>query len=338
MSYPDGNVWSFDNLLFPPSTSVVSSELQELDYVSYKLLDYYTTIINANFGPRYNTVMQALGLTQSKLDFLQDGYVVAQSIAFPITANLLKQTNLKYPLLSLWREDENWLAWTTDYVLVESNFVLTLTLPPLTAPQYNRLYPFLAAVNKKILLATFLGSDALYNNNELVMKEIGLSFIKSQGSKYGSILSTDKNNATVYFPSLQVKMSVYERNKYVSANGEPLAGFDIDGQFVDGYAANIIDNFVDGYVDTNQAIISSISPNSGSINGQTLTFINGFSFTGFKIFSITLNGIPVANWNVKSDNLILVISGPTLDAGTGDVVITDTQGRTTTLTSGWTYI
>jgi hypothetical protein len=329
--------WSFDNLIFPPSTTPISSELQELDFITYKLLDYYTTILNNNFGARWNTVMQALGLTHSKLEIFKDGYIVAQSIAFPVTSDTLKQNNFQFPLLSLWREEEKWLQLTTDYIFTESDYVLTLTFPPLSAQQYNRIYPFLAAINKKILLSTFNGSDPLYNNNELVMKEIGLSFMKSNGSKYGSMLSADKSGNPVYFPSLQVKLSAYERNKYIP-NGELLTGFDVQGDFVDGYTADVISNFVDGYVDTSVGTISSLSPSSGSINGNTLVIMSGFSFDDFEIFSITLNGVPVVKYTVKNPNLIMLITPPTLNTGTGDVVITDTQGRQITLVGGWSYI
>jgi hypothetical protein len=155
----------------------------------------------------------------------------------------------------------------------------------------------------------------------------GVSYLPYEG--FGA------KNEQVYFPSMQFKFSITERNRIVWSNYETLTGMTVSASQVDGYVVSPID-FADGYVYV-QPSLDTILPNSGSISGDTWCELSGSAFTSLSIQSITICNIPVISFDVKSDKLIVLQTGATFLKGQGDVVITDVSGNTYVITNGYNY-
>lgn len=329
--------FSFDNNVYPPELATGRTILVDTDIVNQKMLEYFTGILQANLGAYWAQQASACGMTNSNLQNLNDGYIVGNAICYPPPATL-KQTDYKFPLLSVYREDENYLQMTTTKILVDSNFVITWTLPPLANPnQANHLYPFLALVSKTILFYTFEGSDPKYNNGELVWQEAGFAFALVEGAKYGSFLGQD--GKTIY-PSVQIRMKIFEKNQFVPEDYETLNGFDGYIDHVDGY--NINDPIVDFITfKTDPGLtITSFTPQSGPISGNTMVVIYGTGFQEAGLsqqYQITLAGNAVLRWLVKSDTVIIAITAYAPTGTTGPVVITDKFGNVAQSTQNFTY-
>jgi hypothetical protein len=325
-------LWSFDDNFYPPQPTSSNNELYDLDIVTYRLLAYYQGVLQANFISRWQAVTQALQLTSANVNYLVDGYVVPQAIAYPVTSTLLS-TDYKFPLLSCYRKDEKWTQQSIQWINVESNYLITLVMPPLTNPQLARLYHFLAAFSKCILKSTFFQSDPLYNNGELVFAEADSSFILAKGAEYGSLLGQD---GKTYFPSLQVHVTVAERTNFVSSNYSEFTGFDITDSLIDGYQpGNPISPFSQATLNPN-ITITSITPNTSPLSGNQVCLLQGAGFTS-NIVAISLAGVPVTKFIVKSPQTILAISAGSPAITNGDVTVTDNRGNIYTLTGAFSY-
>jgi hypothetical protein len=83
--------------------------------------------------------------------------------------------------------------------------------------------------------------------------------------------------------------------------------------------------------------LTSCSPNSGTIQGNTLLVIQGTGFLVGKIVRVSVCGADVKVINVVSPTVMMVVTNPGISTGTGDVVAYDEQGNAYTLTNGFTY-
>lgn len=80
--------------------------------------------------------------------------------------------------------------------------------------------------------------------------------------------------------------------------------------------------------------VSGVSPSTGAAAGGDLVTISGSGFTGAT--GVTFDGDPAADFNVVSDASIAAVT-PAGVAGAVDVVVTNTNGPSTTGTDAYTY-
>ncbi len=80
--------------------------------------------------------------------------------------------------------------------------------------------------------------------------------------------------------------------------------------------------------------ITSISPNSGSIDGGTSVTIEGKNFS--KQASVTFGGVDVASINVRNGKRMTVVT-PASPSGAVDVTINNPDGKSVTSVGGFTY-
>lgn len=331
------NKFSFDSATFPLATGTGNTVLADADPVSFKILQYFRGILQANLGARWVQEAAAAGLTHANLQNIIDGYVVADAICYP-PGSTLKQTDYKFPLLSVYRNRENYAQMSTHHIVTESDFSIVWTLPPLNSPaQRNRIYPFLSAVSKTILFYAFSGSDPKYNNGELVWQEAGFAFALVEKAEIGSFLGQDGQTE---FPSIKINFKVFEKNQFVPDDYEALTGFDGYIDEVDGYNVNNpVTNFITFNTNPNFTV-SSFSPSTGSIAGNTLVVIQGSGFeeAGFSQQSqISIAGLAVQNWLVKSDTVMIAITSYADAPTAGPIVLTDKNGNTATSMQNFTY-
>ena len=90
-----------------------------------------------------------------------------------------------------------------------------------------------------------------------------------------------------------------------------------------------------GYLYVAPPTLTSISPNSGIVAGGYTVTITGADFV--TVPSVTFGGTPAATVAFASSTSLLV-TVPARSAGTVDVVVTNADGQSGTLTDGFTYV
>ena len=331
----DGYRFGFDTIVFPATSPAT---LASLDPITQTILRYYTNILQINLGNAFATDAVACGLTHQRLDYMVDGYLVGQAVAYPIDT-VLKTTDFKFPLLSVYRTDRKFVQHSTMKLIIQSNYVVNYILPPLSTEQYSRLYKYFSAISDVLVQRTWQGYDQNYNNGEQIWKTANLAYAFLDVYQYGSFLV---NDGKTEFPSLRLNLTFMEESQFVPDNYESLSDVYVEVDEIDGYNSSLpVYNIADGYCEPNLSI-TSISMSSGPVTGNTLVIIQGTGFTNITTSntlteSLTFNGAQAAQLLVKSNTAIVAITGPGAIAGTGDVVITDDLGNTFTLGGSWTY-
>jgi hypothetical protein len=331
----DGYQFGWDTIVFPAPTN---STLATLDPVTQTILRYYENILQINLGNAFNADATTCGLTGSVNNNIVTGSVVAQAVGFPVDS-LLQTTKLKFPLLSVYRLTRKFEQHSSLKLMIHSNYVVNFVLPPLAVEQYNLMYKYLSAVSDVLVQRTWQGSDANYNNGELVWKTANFAYAMLDGDEYGSFLG---NDGKTEFPSIRFMLTVMEESQFVLSNYEEMTGVDVEVDNVDGYNLSLpYKNIADGYINPNLDLVS-LDLSSGSVNGGTIVVLTGTAFSNIQTSftstqNLMFNGAPAAKLVVKSDSIVLAVTGPGPTTGTGDVVLTDSLGNTTTLINGWTY-
>ncbi|HEX5736740.1 MAG TPA: alkaline phosphatase family protein [Blastocatellia bacterium] len=82
-------------------------------------------------------------------------------------------------------------------------------------------------------------------------------------------------------------------------------------------------------------VVSSVTPNTGPTAGGTSITINGSGFTTGA--TVIIGGVPATNVTVAGGTTITALT-PAHAAGAVDVMVTNTNGLSTTLTGGFTYV
>lgn len=344
------STWSFSAggaASFPlPSLGTNPEEVLHLgDPTLYYMCVFFSQILQQNLLPRFSDEMAAARMTTANLPNWVDGYACAQAIFHPLYPDNLTTTNYKFPLLAIHPIGEKHFNFTLTNLAVRRDFLVSWVLPPMNAKQLNKLETFMTIASKAFLAFGYQGYDPKVNPfGPSFWQQAGVAFGYIEGVQFkpylGSvqIQGTDKYKAE-YFPSLQMRIGFVERNQMpVPQNYESFSGISLLREdLVDGYnPANPITNFIDGYVYPN-ITLTSCSPNTGSIQGNTLLVVQGTGFLMQKIARITVNGAQVKSFNVKSPTVILAVTNPGITVGTGDVVAYDQQGNAYTLHNGFTY-
>lgn len=341
--------FSFNSQVLPAAslTADATPVIKLVDPLLYNLATFFAQLLNTNLQPRFSNEAQHTGLNHASLDNWVDGYAVAQITDFPLNNLTLKDTDFKFPLLNVICEEEHSTDLTLTNRGVVRQFCISWVLPPLTVRQYNRLYQFFGEATKIWTGYGRQGYDPKVNSNS-VWKACNVAFGHLGQVEYGNFYGFTKEGKEADFPAIQIRCSFAEREQEPVIQNYPTTisnvFIEVDG-YDDGYnIANPLSNFVDGYVYPN-ATITSISPPSGSIGGNTLVSISGTGFSS-NIFQknsqITIAGVQVRGFVVKSPTIILARTNPGIgfpggSAYTGSVVLTDNQGNSTTLTNSYTY-
>lgn len=332
----DGYNFGFDSVVFP---AVPGETLSSLDPVTNTILRYFTNVIKINLGAAFAADAALCGFTNAKgMNFLIDGYMVAQSVSFPVSSSL-SVADYKFPLLSVYRTKRKFTQNSSMKVIIESEYDVNYILPPLSIIQFNKLYKYLSAVSDVLVDRTWRGLDINYNHGEQVWKTAKVAYALMHGDEYGSFLGQDGKTE---FPSIKLSLTMMEESQFVPSNYNELDNVFFEVDLHDGYNLALpINNFVDGYANPNLSI-TSLNINSGSILGGTAVLITGSGFENvissiIPTYAVTLNGAPVSRLIVRSNTILLISSGPGVVDGIGDVVVTDKLGNTITLTNGWQY-
>jgi hypothetical protein len=329
----DGYLFGWNSSIFPLSPAASLT-----DPVTNTILRYFQNIIKINLGQAFALDAAACGYLNQQMNFVVDGNMVPQALAYPPDSTLTT-TNYKFPLIYCHRLSREFQQFTDMKLMIKSEYVIGFILPPLDNIQYNYLYKYLAYVSDVLVQRSWQGYDPNYNNSEQVWITAKIAYALLNKDEYGSFLGTDGKTE---FPGIRFHMSVMEESQFVESNYSEMENIFVQTNVYDGYNLSLpVDNFADGYVNPNLSIIG-LNVVSGSVNGGTVIEVVGDGFLNITpsqvaSFAVTLNGAPVNRIVVKTNQVILALSGPGPSTGTGNVVITDRLGNVATLTNGWTY-
>ena len=337
-------LWGYDAAGFPlPSLVANSTSVLELaDPAIFELCWFFQAILNANLLPRFSDEAKFCGVTHANLDNWVDGYAVGQVIAFPLNQLLLKTTDFKFPLLSVYPEKDEYHSISSMKTGKKRDIVVVWVLPPLTPFQYNRLYPFFGVASNTFEVYGQQGLDPKVNPTRSVWNIAGISFGCLVDCQYKPYMGLDKGGSSAVFPAIQMRLSFFERNQVVNQNYPILENIFIEGDLYDGYSiSNPILNFADGYATTTMTMTSA-SPAVGSIQGGTWITIKGTGFSPTltqQASQITVCGAVVNHFAILAPTVLRVITSPSIDGaiGIGDIVITDNQDNVVTLHNSFTY-
>ena len=316
--------------------------LKIADPVMYAIATFFSELLQTNLLPRFANEAAACKLTHANLDNFVDGYAVAQTIVFPLNEQLLKANEFRFPLLAIQPESEEYANWTLTNLATKRSFRVAWILPPLTAFQYNRMYPFFGLASKVLFSYGNQGYDPKVNpQGPSFWQTVGVSFGFMDGVTYEPYEGTSAKGDKAYFPCIEMGMSFVERNQQpVRDNFESFTEVStLQINLNDGYnPANPIVDFIDGYVPPN-ITLTSCGPATGTIQGGTMVTIKGTGFDPNKGLSLTLDGSPAAKMVVQSPTIILAVTnpGPGVTGTIGPVVITDAQNNQYSLPSGFAY-
>lgn len=333
----DGYLFGFNGTTFPLAASSAVA-----DPVTQTILRYFQNIIQINLGTAFAADALSVGFTHANINSVIDGNMVPQVVNYPV-ASLLKDTNFKFPLLSVYRLTREFEQFTNMKLMIKSDYLVSFILPPLSVEQYAVLYKYLAYVSDVLIQRTWQGYDVNYNSGEQVWITAKIAYALLSKDEYGSFLGEVDKVGKVEFPGIQFRMSVMEESQFIEANYPAMQNIFVQTNAIDGYNPALpFDNIADGYVNPNLTI-NSLSVSSGPVAGGTIINILGAGFLNVassqvSSFGITLNGAPVNRIVVKSNTSILIVSGPGATTGTGNVIVTDRLGNITTLTNGFTYV
>jgi hypothetical protein len=338
---------SFNSQVWPLQSSATPI-LELADPVLFQMATFFEQLLNTNLLPRFHDECVACGLTHSNLDNFVDNVGVAQTITFPLNSSILRVNDFKFPLLNIYPKEEEYINFTLTNIASTRTFHIQWILPPLSAFQYNRLYPFLSYTSKILHAYGVQGYDPKTNpTGPSFWKRANLSFGSWDTAEYSELegfLNRGSNNTDLpaIFPALEIQLTFTERNQLpVPENFIPFTGISLlQENLVDGYnPANPISNFVDGYIFPD-ITLTNCTPNSGSINGGKMVIIEGTGFEPEKILTasqLVICGSVVRQVIVKSPTVLMAFTNPGISVGIGSIVLTDLQGNNYILSNGYTY-
>lgn len=300
--------------------------LQNSDPALYYLKEYLSAVI-----PYY---LQAAWAQQIAISG-PTGYpnIVAETTVYPPQDNLgVRQYN--FPFLCVYREHTQFMQRTVLWYETQCDVRILFVLPPLEPEQYETMYPFLKLVSDTILNCLWESLDSNFNSGEPVLTESGIELIEIIDSTHGMLefQGNSQSKRKEVFPTLNMKIRVFERRNPVDLSliGPVISGFDgyVSLDSADNSTPLEMSDFV-----TNSLVIDSVSPSSGTIQGNTYMVIAGAGFNN--VTSVSIGQAAVLSFTIASDNMITCFTGASA-TGIYDVVVSSSNDSFS-FTNGFTY-
>lgn len=331
----DGYNYNWTTQTYPTSLPVTEPINAINDAPSIVLINFIKAVINNYLSPSFSEETQFLGLTPGKVTYWKDGSAVGDCFTCPLSPTILQTENIKFPIISLFREREDAINMSQVNLGVTSHWLLTYVLPPLTVQGYNRLYNFLTFFTKTVTKFLWAGVDPLYQSGASVLIDANLLRPRLIGADYNPLIARNESEKIIY-PMVEYRFTMDEQHTIPLSNYGPFTGIELKVEAVDSeYPVDPI-LISDGYL-LNLQTITSLSVNTGPLSGGTPIFIYGVGFD--TAVSATICGVPVSQsfFKINSNTVIMTMTSATLTASLGDVVVTFENGTQATLTNSFTY-
>ncbi len=339
-----GAIWTFnsDGEFYPlPSyTSNPTPSLELGDVTLYTISSFFQQILNSNLLPRFANDMLNCGIKNEKLPSYHDGYAVGKVYPYALYPDILKTTEIQFPALCVYQTNATPVQFTTVKIGMKRDFIISWIMPPMTAQQEFVFMTHQSIAAKAIIGFGSVGYDPKVSTVS-AWQSIGLA-----GGEFGKIsllpfqgMNHDGNKAK--FPAISVPFSVWEINQLglpQNTNGNFESVY-LEVDLGDGYNINNpLPNIADGYIIPNLSI-TSFTPTSGSVQGDTQVFITGNGFNPTGQYTVSFNGAIAKTPFVRSNQLMQVITNPSIGGatGSGNILIQDNLGNSYEI-SGWSYV
>jgi hypothetical protein len=199
----DAQNFQVGQFVSPLTSSTANALLQDADPALYQAIRFYQAVLSIHLGARFDAEVTKAGLTQYV------GKISTLAVPFdPLP--YLNQAGWQPPILALFTVGEKITDRTRAWYQVEADWKLQWILPPLTADQFNALYPILRAAGKVITDRTVLGYDPSYLSGSDFCQLGGIEQLDLGPVRYGSIQGLDTK---LFFPTVEYEMTAFERRE-----------------------------------------------------------------------------------------------------------------------------
>lgn len=258
--------WAHGGVEYPLTSSTTNSLLRDADPALYFAIELFESVLDTYIKPRL--------LAQAALEDLNFPSAVEKSIHFEPTPFLLSD-QLIFPLLCLYRSEEQWTGLTVAHDKDTSVWSWAYVLPPMTPRQIEQLHPILRSV--AVTIATFAQQsfDPAFETGQTLRELSGIQQMTAGPVQYGDFEAIE--GANKWWRAVTGKLLVQERSEIVPGAFEVFAGVDaaIDLTAIDGTQ---IPAFIE--VATAQApAITDINPKAGTKAGGQVVEIDGTGFS-----------------------------------------------------------
>ena len=261
--YPNaivGAYWSFtEGVLYPAPTylSNPTASILLVDPLLYQIGNFFRNITASNMLPRFAEDMYSAGIKTSNLANYQDGYAVAELVAYKLTPTLLKTNAYKFPLMGVWQSDFQPVQFTTVKTGAKRTFQVSWIMPPMGAKQVLYLQSWMSLLAKTWIAYGPQGYDPKLSDSSVWL---------NLGVAYGEIHSLTLNKPfagqelvdgklrEADFPTVTMTLSFWEINQLGLPQNYPGpfsgAVLKVGGiaQGADGYGDGYMPAFyIDGY-------------------------------------------------------------------------------------------
>lgn len=239
MPAPEYGVFKIGNTQYPLATGTGNSLLQDVDLPVYYFLDYFASELNTYAGARWTETM-----TKAKLITQMPSIV---GMKFPNNPfPYLQDTEIKFPLLSVYRVDGKYTEKTISFSRTTTNLEIAWVLPPLTMSQMEIAGPFLEVVEKVLYNRSEVAADPNYKSNLDWGDATGFDWIQMTDYNRMMIPHTKTN---LPMEAVVMKLSMRERDNFnITGQFEPLTGVDTEIDLINNpndTPPDIDKNFVD---------------------------------------------------------------------------------------------
>lgn len=230
------------NTYFPLVPATGNSILFDTDASIYWLQKYFKAALQYYDGYRFAQECNAANIPSS----IMSSNMVAQSYNFD-PFPYLEDTNTKFPLLSIYRTNGSFSELTISHQRSESFVRIVWSLPPLTASQMQRMYPFFTAVAKTISNRSECPRDPNFMDGYNWGAAAGFDSITVLDYEIVDKIRKDKST-DIPFTSIMMTLRLRERDNTAPDQFVNFNGADVDMDLInkpDDTPAQIYQDFVD---------------------------------------------------------------------------------------------
>lgn len=199
----DYGTFQSGGVIFPVEASPFVASRTALDPSLSAALAFYKAMLETHLGAYFAAMVTDSGVTNLSSS------IVAEVVGYDPTP-YLQSAQYKFPLLAMYRTEEEVSDHTVAWYKSESKYVFLYVLPPLDAAQANRIVHILKGVKSVIVDRTIQGYDPAYLSGAEVWADAGLMEIGVKSARYGAIPSLTTN---LLFPALEMTIECTEREK-----------------------------------------------------------------------------------------------------------------------------
>lgn len=223
----------------PLTASTANSLLRDADPTIFYALDFLGAMLVTHLGARF-----AAEIKRAKADKTFPSGIVAYKVGYD-PAPYLSQEQVKFPLLAIYRAEEEYAEHTIVWRRDNSKVNISYILPPLTPGQAEHLHPILRGVSEVIGLRIEQGMDPTYTPpggvaGDDVWHASGLDMIRLDSARVAGYTA----GGDLYFPCWIGSATIRERSDFVASDYNNFAGADVHIDLVDGPTGTTITDFI----------------------------------------------------------------------------------------------